>query len=52
MLATPALEEGSLARLVYQEAEENGWLGLGMEVRLICKELNMPDINKYRMKKI
>ena len=45
-------KERSLARLAYQEAEENGWLGLGMEVRLMCKELNIPEINKYRMNKI
>ena len=45
------LEEGSLAKMIYQEAEDNGWPGLGKEVRQICRELNIPDINLYRIQK-
>ena len=45
------LEDGSLAKIIYQEAESNGWPGLGNEVRQICRELDIPDINSYRIQK-
>ena len=45
------LEEGSLAKLIYEEAEENNWPGLGRETRQICQELQIPDINKNKMLK-
>ena len=45
------LEEGSLAKVIYQEAEDLGWPGLGREVRQICKVINIPDLNRHRMMK-
>ena len=45
------MEEGSLAKITYQTAEDNGWPGLGREVREICKEIEIPDINIYSMRK-
>ena len=45
------LEDGSLAKIIDQEAESNGWPGLGNEVRQICRELDIPDINSYRIQK-
>ena len=45
------LEEGSLAKMISQEAADNGWPCLGEEVRQICQELQIPDINKYRIHK-
>ena len=45
------LEEGSLAKMIYQEAEDNGWPGLGKEVRQICREINIPDIDSYKIQK-
>ena len=45
------MEEGSLAKIVYQEAEGHGWPGLGREVREICQYLNIPDLNGYKMHK-
>ena len=47
-----SLEDGSLAKVIYQEAEEKGWPGLGSEVREICQELNIQDLNKHIMEKI
>ena len=51
LMRIQCLEEGSLAKMIYQEAEDNGWPGLGKEVRQICRELNIPDINLYRIQK-
>ena len=45
------LEEGSLAKMIYLEAENKGWPGLGNEARQICRELDIPDNNSYRMQK-
>ena len=45
------LEEGSLAKMISQEAADNGWPCLGQEVRQICQELKIPDINTYRIHK-
>jgi hypothetical protein len=45
------LEEGSLALKVYEEAEKQGWPGLGKDVRNICKEIKLPDINLHRISK-
>ena len=45
------LEKGSLAKVIYQEAEDLGWPGLGREVRHICKVINIPDLNRHRMMK-
>ena len=47
-----SLEDGSLAKVIYQEAEEKGWPGLGSEVREICQELNIEDLNKHIIEKI
>ena len=51
LLRIKSLGEGSLAKQIYQEAEEKGWRGLGKEVRDICQELKIPDFNQYRMAK-
>ena len=51
LLRIQNLEEGSLANVVYQEAEDHGWPGLGREVRQICKEIKIPDLNKHNMLK-
>jgi hypothetical protein len=45
------LEEGSLAKQIHEQAEENDWPGLGRETRQICQELQIPDINKNRILK-
>ena len=45
------LEDGSLAKNIYLEAEANSWPGLGREVRDICQQLKIQDLNKYRMTK-
>ena len=45
------LEEDALAKQVYKQAEENGWPGLGEEVRNICEHIQIPDINKYEIQK-
>ena len=45
------LEEGALAKIVTKEADTNGWPGLAAEVRKICLELKIPDINLIYVKK-
>ena len=45
VLQIKGLEDGSLAKLLYQEAESRGWPGLGKEVRQICQDIGIPDIN-------
>ena len=37
---------------MYEETEINGWPGLGQEVRDICQEIGIPDINKNYVSKI
>ena len=46
-----SLDMSSLARRIWEEQEQNFWPGLAMEVRDICVDLNIPDINKYEMTK-
>ena len=46
-----ALEDGSLAKITYLEAESRGWPGLGREVRQICLDIGIPDLNKYQVRK-
>ena len=45
------LDENALAKQVYQQAEANNWPGLGSEVREICKQIQIQDINKYNISK-
>ena len=45
------LEEGSLAKQIYEEAENRGWPGLGKEVTDICREIQIPNINKHKVSK-
>ena len=40
-----ALEDGSLAKITYLEAESRGWPGLGREVKEICLDIVIPDLN-------
>ena len=42
---------GSLAKIIYQEAEDNGWPGLGKDVRQICLNIGIPDLNVHYMRK-
>ena len=42
---------GSLCRQVYEEGRAKGWPGLGMEVKQICEELEIPDINNVCLTK-
>ena len=39
------LEDTALAKIITKEADENGWPGLAQEVRKICHDINIPDIN-------
>ena len=45
------LEEGSLALKVYEEAEKQGWPGLGRDVRNICNNIKIPNINLHKISK-
>ena len=45
------LETEALARRIYEQAEEHYWPGLGRDVRSICEEIQIPDINKYTIEK-
>ena len=51
VLQIQCLEEEALARQIYRQAEENGWPGLGQEVREICQEIQIQDINKFNIDK-
>ena len=51
LLQIKCLEEEALARQIYQQAEDNNWPGLGQEVREICQQIQIPDINKYTIEK-
>ena len=51
LLQIKCLEEGSLAYSIYQEAELNNWPGLGKDVRQICQEIGIPDLNHHIMRK-
>jgi hypothetical protein len=51
LLRIKCLEDRALAKGIYQVAEDNGWPGLGQEVRHICTEIGIPDINHYQMRK-
>ena len=51
LLQIKSLEKGSLAKIIYQEAEDNGWSGLGKEVWQICKIMEISDINIYNVTK-
>lgn len=39
------MKDESLAKVINQEADDNGWPGLSKEVRQICEEIGFPDIN-------
>ena len=45
------LDKEALARQIYEQAEEHDWPGLGRDVRAICEEIQIPDINKYSIDK-
>ena len=51
VLQIQCLEEEALARQIYRQAEENGWPGLGQEVREICQEIQIQDINIFNIDK-
>jgi hypothetical protein len=51
LLRIKTLDDTALAKQVYLQAEANGWPGLGSEVRQICKEIQIQDINKYNIQK-
>ena len=45
-------EKDVLCRQVYEEGKANGWPGLWVEVRDICKELGIPDMNEVAVSKV
>ena len=45
------LDEGSLALKIYQEAEKQGWPGLGKDVKDICTEIKIPNLNLHKVHK-
>ena len=45
------LEEGSLAKKIYEQAETNRWPGLGRDVQEICHQINIPNINTHKISK-
>ena len=51
LLRIKLLEDGSLAKTINEEAEDQGWPGLWKEVRSICIEIGIPDINLYQVRK-
>jgi hypothetical protein len=51
LLRIQNLEDGSLAKNIYLEAEANNWPGLGREVKDICQQPKIQDLNKYRLTK-
>ena len=51
LLQIQGLEDGSLAKAIYQEAELRKWPGLGREVSQICREIGIPDLNIRSLRK-
>ena len=51
LIQIKALPDRSLAKVAYQEAESRVWPGLGQEVRQICANIGLSDINKYQVRK-
>ena len=51
LLRIKRLDDKALAKQVYQQAEANGWPGLGSEVHEICQEIQIQDLNKYVIEK-
>ena len=51
LLRIKRLDNKALAKQVYLQAEANGWPGLGSEVREICQEIQIQDLNKYEIEK-
>ena len=45
------LPDGSLAKIIQQEAELQGWPGLGREVKQICTNIGIPNINNHAVLK-
>ena len=51
LVKTQCLDDEALAKQIYFEAETNNWPGLGREVRQICKQIHIQDLNKYNVRK-
>ena len=49
--ASVQLLHGQMNLDIYKQAEENNWPGLGMEVKYICEQIQIEDINKYDVPK-
>ena len=47
-----SMEEGSLARLVYEEQKEQRWPGLVKETENICKEIGVANVNEDNIWKL
>ena len=45
------LNEGSLAKEMYEEQVNMGWPGLAEEVKMICKEVGIEDVNETEVSK-
>ena len=46
------LKEPALANEIWQEQQENDWPGLSKEVRDICEEIDLEDINKMNLEDV
>ena len=51
LLKVQCVDEVALAKQIHMQAQENGWPGLGKEVRAICQQIQILDINKYKIMK-
>ena len=47
-----SMDEGSLARRVYEEQKNQNWPGLASETALYCQQLNIEDCNLTKNYKI
>ena len=45
------LDDKALAKEIHNEAMRNDWPCLGSDVKIICEELRIPDINNIEVKK-
>ena len=45
------IEDGSLAKVMYQEQVRNSWTGLARETEELCEELNIENVNETELQK-
>ena len=51
VMAIQKLDDKALASVIYREQLSQGWPGLAREVKLICEEINIPDVNCHDLEK-